>query len=146
MPDIGRPVAGAIAVVLHGAQVLLVRRHRPPDLDLWGYPGGKIERGETIMDAATRELYEETGITGRPRCLLAPLDVLRHAGGGELIAHFILLPVLCDWAGGVACAASDARDAAWFRVCELEQRRDTLSPQVVELARQAVAASESAPM
>ncbi|MEN7538812.1 NUDIX domain-containing protein, partial [Aurantiacibacter flavus] len=55
-----RPIAATIAVVLREGQVLLVRRANPPDAGRWGFPGGKIETGETIEQAAIRELYEET--------------------------------------------------------------------------------------
>ncbi len=43
---------------------MLVRRANPPDAGLWGFPGGKIEFGETVKDAAMRELREETGYEG----------------------------------------------------------------------------------
>ncbi len=58
------PVPAVIAVVVHDGQALLVRRANPPDAGLWGFPGGKIEFGETVKAAATRELLEETGIHG----------------------------------------------------------------------------------
>ena len=145
MPDLTRPVAGVIAVLVRDRRVLLVRRRNPPDAGLWSYPGGKIERGETIMDAAMRELEEETGIIGRPRRLLPPLEILRHDGDGALLAHFILLPVLCDRAAGVARAGSDALDVAWFATDEMDQHASGLSPHVAELARYALDTDTAVP-
>ena len=133
------PVAAAIAVVMHARAVVLVRRRNPPDAGLWGYPGGRIEPGETIIEGALRELQEETGIVGRPRHLLTPFDVLHRDRDGTLLGHFILLPVLCDWVSGTPAAADDALDAAWFEIDGLDRQRATLSARVSELARQGIA-------
>ena len=129
-----RPIAAAIAVLAQDDAFLLVRRHNPPDAGLWGYPGGKIERGETIPQAACRELHEETGIVARACSLLTPFDVLRHDADGTVTAHFILLPVACRWVSGVACASSDAQEAGWFSMDQLTRRPDILSDRVLGLA------------
>jgi len=149
-PDAGvtaltAPVAAAIAVVLRSREVVLVQRRNPPDAGLWGYPGGKIEAGETIIEAGLRELREETGIVGRPRHLLTPFDVFHQDADGRLLGHFILLPVLCGWVSGTPVAASDALDAAWFEIDGLEGKQAILSRQVCELAGQAAAFGASGP-
>jgi 8-oxo-dGTP diphosphatase len=118
---------------------LLVQRRNPPDAGLWGYPGGKIEPGETIAEAAVRELHEETGILGRAQCLLTPFDVLRRDDAGQLLGHFILLPVLCEWVSGTPSAASDALAADWFSLGRLEQCPEILSEHVLGLAKHAQA-------
>ena len=133
------PVAAAIAVVMRTRAVLLVRRRNPPDAGLWSYPGGRIEPGETIIEGALRELREETGVVGRPRHLLTPFDVFHRDRDGRLLGHFILLPVLCGWVSGTPAAASDALDAAWFGIDELERQQAILSARVSELAGQAAA-------
>lgn len=68
------PIPATIAVVFRGSDVLLVRRANPPDVGRWGFPGGKIERGETIMRAAERELFEETSVVGKARHVLTAVD------------------------------------------------------------------------
>jgi ADP-ribose pyrophosphatase YjhB (NUDIX family) len=47
---------------LRDDQVLLMVRHKEPNLGLWVAPGGKIEPGESPYEGAVRELYEETGL------------------------------------------------------------------------------------
>lgn len=66
-----RPIVAVIGIVIRDGKVLLVQRANPPDAGRWGFPGGKIELGERIMDAAARAIKEETAIT------VKPLDVLR---------------------------------------------------------------------
>ncbi len=126
-------------MTVHRRRLLLVRRRNPPDAGLWGCPGGKIEGGETIHDAAARELREETGLLARPLRLLTPFEVIRRDDEGGLVGHFILLPVLCRWLSGTPTAASDALDAAWFEIDGLPQRRSSLSEHVPSLAQEALA-------
>ena len=57
-----RPILGAIAVVYHRGEVLLIQRKTAPNAGWWGFPGGHVELGETAMEAARRELLEETGV------------------------------------------------------------------------------------
>ena len=61
-----RPKLGAIAVVVRNDHVLLARRGKEPDAGLWGFPGGHVELGETALQAAVRELREETGVEAHP--------------------------------------------------------------------------------
>ena len=62
MPHAIYPVAAVLGVIVHESRVLLVRRSNPPDAGFWGFPGGKIEAGETLEQAAIREVKEETGL------------------------------------------------------------------------------------
>ncbi|MBW2439133.1 MAG: NUDIX domain-containing protein, partial [Deltaproteobacteria bacterium] len=55
------------AIVFENDRVLLVRRGQPPSQDLWAIPGGRVKLGETLQEAAEREILEETGITIRAR-------------------------------------------------------------------------------
>jgi len=57
------PLVGGDAVVVHEGRILLVRRR---DDGLWAMPGGLVEVGETVAEAATRELWEETGVRAKP--------------------------------------------------------------------------------
>ena len=134
-PD--RPIAAILAVVVRDGHVLLVRRANPPDAGLWGFPGGKIERGETLHDAALRELKEETGVEARALRVFGALDALDQGDDGALRHHFILITVLCQWTHGQPVAADDALDARWValdRLAELPLSRD-----VAKVAAQAAA-------
>jgi len=136
----GRPIAAAIAVVLRGERLLLVRRGNKPDAGRWGFPGGKIEAGETIAAAALRELGEETGVAAEAIEILTALDVIRRDGDGTL-HHYVLIAVLCRWKSGDGAAADDAEDAAWFDLAAL--RDVPTSPDVARVAELALARSGS---
>jgi 8-oxo-dGTP diphosphatase len=139
-----RPIPAALAVVVQNSRLLLVRRSNKPDVGLWGYPGGKIELGETIMDAAIRELHEETGIEAEAREILTSLDVILHNDEDELQHHYVLVAVLCEYLGGEPMAADDVSEAAWFPFDDIIADPSDKSPAVGRVARQAMAWLENA--
>jgi 8-oxo-dGTP diphosphatase len=116
-----RPVAAVLAVTVRDQRVLLVRRANPPDQGKWGFPGGRVELGETVNAAALRELAEETGVTGEALDVLTVLDVIDRDDAGALRFHYVLIAVWCRWTRGEPVAADDALAAAWFTLAELRQ-------------------------
>jgi len=134
-PSPERPIAATIAVVVRDQQVLLVRRANPPDQGMWGYPGGKIDAGETLAQAALRELHEETGISAEAIGVLTALDAFDRDAGGQVKRHFILIAMLCRWKGGEPVAGDDALEARWFPVAGLEESGLELSEDVAWVAR-----------
>ncbi|MEC9345894.1 MAG: NUDIX hydrolase [Pseudomonadota bacterium] len=133
------PVPATIAVALRDGKVLLVRRANPPDAGLWGFPGGKMETGESIAEAAVRELAEETGVRAEAGPVLTAVDAFDRAPDGTLRRHFVLVAVLCAWRSGEPVAGDDALDAAWFDLDDLDRPDLVLSLDVARLARQAAA-------
>jgi len=131
------PIVATIAAVVRGGEVLLVRRANPPDAGLWGFPGGKTETGETIQQAALRELLEETGVHGEAREVLTAVDAFHHDDSGTLLQHFVLIAVRCEWRAGEPQAADDALQARWFSAEELDRGDLALSRDVREVAEMA---------
>ncbi len=84
-------------MVLKDGCALLAQRGREPDPMHWGFPGGHVELGETALQAAARELREETGVIATPREYLTNVDVLRHDPDGTPAIHYLLAAVLCDY-------------------------------------------------
>jgi 8-oxo-dGTP diphosphatase len=133
------PIPAVIAVVIREDHTLLVRRANPPDAGLWGFPGGKIEFGETVKAAAMRELLEETGVTAEARDVITTLDILVPNRTGAMRQHYILIAVLCRWISGAPVAADDALDARWFAIADLDPDSIAMSADVDVIARRAQA-------
>ena len=128
-----RPTAAVIGVVFHNERVLLVRRANPPDAGRWGLPGGKIDMGETIVEAAVREIYEETGVRVAAKQAFTAVDAFDIREDKFLHQHFILVAVLCEWLGGEPQAGDDALEARWFCPEELAAEELALSLDVREV-------------
>ena len=139
------PVPAAIAVVIRDQQVLLVKRANPPDAGYWGFPGGKINRGESLQAAAVRELFEETGVRGEALQIITALDAFSQAPATPATPHFILIAVLCRWISGSPEAGDDALEAQWFTLPKLHAPDLLLSQDVARVAGMgfALAASET---
>ncbi len=136
------PKIGALAVVLHDQQVLLVQRSKQPDAGLWGFPGGHVEWGETVLDAAARELMEETGLIAEPMAYLDNLDLLLRDDDGQVQAHYLLVGVACRYVSGTPVAADDARDARWFPIAQIVAQNLPMSDRVPDLLSLALARSD----
>ncbi len=113
-----RPVLAVGAVVVDADRLLLVRRGRGPAQGEWSVPGGKVERGETLAEAVTRELREETALEG----VCGPL-----LGWAERISdeeHHVILDFEVTVVGGEhLVAGDDAAEAQWVPLDEVGEMR-----------------------
>jgi len=127
------PEPASSAIVERDGRFLLVRRRNPPAADLYAFPGGRGEAGETPAETALRELHEETGLQGSNPRLYAVYDL--KSGGVEdgPPSHFMLSVFLVD-ADPVspAMAASDAKEVGWFSLDEIHML--PAPPSVLECA------------
>ena len=114
------PIVAVGAVIWNSKrEVLLVRRLRPPRVDEWSIPGGKIEWGETVEAALKREVREETGLTVKILGLIEVVDSLIPGPSGALLHHHVLLDFTARRISGKLRAGDDAREARWVPVTAL---------------------------
>lgn len=113
-----RPWVGVGVIVWRGDRLLLIRRGRAPRLGQWSLPGGAQEVGETVFQAAVREVREETGLTVRPTAVVTVVDAITRDGEGRVEYHYTLIEVAADWEAGEAACADDALEARWATVDE----------------------------
>jgi mutator protein MutT len=116
-PD--QPLVGVGAVIVEAGRVLLVKRGHPPLAGEWSIPGGVLEVGETVREAAVREALEETGLTVEPADLLGVFDRVIFDETGRTKYHYVLIDFLCRRIAGEPQAAGDAAEARWFTKEEL---------------------------
>jgi len=98
--------------------LLLVPRAHPPFAGEWALPGGFVEAGERISEAAPRELAEETGLEAGALWLLGVYDTPGRDPRGWTVSIAYLTTVGEEVP---VRGADDASDARWFQTCELPE-------------------------
>ncbi len=110
----GRPIVGIGIVLWRDGKVALVRRGKPPRQGQWSLPGGAQRLGETVLEAAAREVREETGLDLADARIFDVVDLIERDEEGRIAYHYTLIEVTGRAVGGAGEAASDAAELAWF--------------------------------
>lgn len=132
-----RPICGAGVVVRKDDTVLLIQRGRAPRLGEWGLPGGAVELGESLREAARREVREECRIEIEVGPVIDAVDVMQRDDSGRLQFHYIVVDFVATYVSGDLRAASDVTDARWVARSDLEGY--TLNPKTREVIAKAFA-------
>ena len=103
-----RPTPCVGVVCWRDDEVLLIRRGRAPRLGEWSIPGGKVEWGEPLAQAALRELREETGVEAELAGLIEVYEII------EPDFHYVLVDYAARWLGGDPMPADDADEARFM--------------------------------
>lgn len=118
-PDSPQIAVGA--VVFRENRVLLVKRNQLPGKGLWAIPGGRLELGETLKEAAQREVREETGVIIRAGDPVYTFDLIERDDQGRIRFHYVIVDLLADYISGNPHPRSDACEARWIAPRELEE-------------------------
>ncbi len=127
------PQLAVSAAIFRGADVLLVRRARSPAKGFYSLPGGRVEFGESLHTALTREIDEETGLKIDIVGLAGWREVLPSAGGG---GHYLIMSFAARWMAGEVVLNDELDDFKWLapdRIGDLKLTGGLL--EVIEAAR-----------
>lgn len=114
------PVLAVCVAIWQDDKVLLVKRGREPNKGLWALPGGKVDAGETIAEAALRELSEETNLRAKPEAVFFIREIIEDR------FHYVLHCIRAEDPTGTLVAGDDAAEARWMSVLDVEAA-DTVS-------------------
>ena len=114
-----RPIVGVGTVVMDSDMVLMIKRGKPPRQGSWSLPGGAQELGETIREAARREVREETGLQIEIFGLIDVVDSVRSDADDKIEYHYTLIDLAGYSVGGTLMAGGDAQDCRWFTRTEI---------------------------
>lgn len=120
----GRPQLAVSAVIFRGDQFLVVRRANAPGRGLYSVPGGRVEHGETLHQAAAREVREETALA---------IDIIGFAGWREVLpdpaagraGHYVVISFAARWRAGEVTLNEELDDFRWITLDGLGELRTT---------------------
>ena len=99
-------------LICRDAEVLLVR-HEKAGRSYWLVPGGGVDAGETMVEAATRELLEETGYNVKVGRLLLVCEAIDPRPGGRHIVNAVYAGTVRGGTLAVGLGDKALRDARW---------------------------------
>lgn len=138
-----RPFVAASVAVVRGDRVLLAARARPPLDSIWSIPGGLVEPGETLAEAALRELTEETGVTAALIGPIWPIEYIERDQDGRVRHHFVICAHAARWIAGEGETSAEAQAIRWARESEIADEPTT--PGLVPALKAAFAMARERP-
>ncbi|HXJ00278.1 MAG TPA: NUDIX hydrolase [Micropepsaceae bacterium] len=121
-PAQASPIVGVGAVIFNARnEIVLIRRGQEPRAGEWSIPGGRLEWGESVREALLREVREETGLIVEIAGLIDVVDSVMRERGGLILHHYVLIDFLAHHASGELVAGTDAAEARWVGLGDLDQ-------------------------
>ncbi|MGI9365476.1 MAG: NUDIX hydrolase [Rhizobiaceae bacterium] len=115
-----KPLLGACTAIWREDTILLAKRSVAPYANSWAMPGGLVEVGEKLEQAARREVLEETGLVLGGLVFNRFHEIIMKDDAGEIERHFVLAMFVAISKTGEAVAGDDAAEVAWFTIDDLE--------------------------
>jgi 8-oxo-dGTP diphosphatase len=106
------PQLAVSAAIFRDGKILLVRRARSPGKGFYSLPGGRVEFGEALHTALTREIDEETALRVEIVGLAAWREVLPGTGGGG--GHYLIMSFAARWSAGEPRLNDELDDFKWL--------------------------------
>ncbi|HZB36800.1 MAG TPA: NUDIX hydrolase [Beijerinckiaceae bacterium] len=138
-----RPLLAASVAVFREGKVLIAARARPPMNRLYSLPGGLVEAGETLGEAALRELHEEVGVEADLLGFVDHLEAIERDDSGRVTHHFVICAHAARWRAGEPRIGPEASDVRWVREDGIAGLGTT--PELARVLRKAFALVEAMP-
>lgn len=117
--DPPQPILGVSIAVFREGRVLLATRTKPPSDGTFSLPGGRVEAGESLKEAALRELEEEVGVKAEIIAFNCYVEMIAPDTGSELCQHYVVLSFVGTWVSGEARPGREAGEVLWAQPGQL---------------------------
>lgn len=114
------PIVAVGAAVCHEGRVLVVQRGREPSRGIWTLPGGAVDLGESIREAAAREVREECGIEIEVGEVVGTLDNIVRDADGAVRFHYVIIDLAAQYVSGELQFNDELTGAAWITPAQFD--------------------------
>jgi 8-oxo-dGTP diphosphatase len=135
------PLLAVSLAVFRNGEVLLATRTRPPFVGAFSLPGGLVEAGETLVEAALRELREEVHVEARIVFFNRHVESIERDEAGKVRRHFVIASYVGEWVAGEGTPGPEAGEIIWAEPSRLA--RIDCTPYTAEVVAAAAAALKS---
>ena len=108
-----RPIIAASIAVFRDGKVLLAARKETAANPVYSFPGGLVETGETLREAALRELMEEVGVEARIIAFIDHVEYIERDDEKKVKRHFVVNAFVGEWVAGEATTGPEAPHVMW---------------------------------
>jgi ADP-ribose pyrophosphatase YjhB (NUDIX family) len=130
-----RPLLAVSIAVFREGRVLLAARTRPPFLGLFSLPGGLVETGESLTDAALRELFEEVQVKAEIAAFNRHVESIEREDTDKVLRHYVIASFAAKWISGEGVPGPEASEIIWAEPSRL--RLLNCTPQTEEVVESA---------
>jgi mutator protein MutT len=136
------PIVAVGVIIRRGNRIAVVRRDKEPSKGLWTFPGGAIELGESLEDAARREALEETGLHVELGQVASVIDHVVCDAVGRIRYHYVIIDYMARPTRGALQAGTDVSDAMWATLADLDALE--MTPKAEALAQELLSQASGA--
>ncbi|WP_036255488.1 NUDIX hydrolase [Methylocapsa acidiphila] len=115
------PMLAVSIAVFRAGRVLLATRMKPPYVGAFSLPGGLVETGETLQEAALRELREEVQVEARIIGFNRHVEWIDRDEAGKVSRHYVIASFVGEWIAGSGSPGPEAGEIVWAAPEELER-------------------------
>jgi ADP-ribose pyrophosphatase YjhB (NUDIX family) len=108
-----RPLLAVSVACFRDGKVLLATRTRPPAKGALTLPGGLVEPGERLTEAALRELQEEVGAEAEVVGFNGHAERIDHDDDGRIKHHYVIASFVARWVAGEPHPGPEAGEIVW---------------------------------
>jgi ADP-ribose pyrophosphatase YjhB (NUDIX family) len=127
------PLPAVGVLVIANLMILLIKRAFPPSAGKWSIPGGVVELGERVEDAARREVREEVGLEIDDLKLLGVYDSIIMDSNGSVRYHYVIIEYLAEAKSTDVKPSIEVAEYRWVTIEDIDKLDTT--PSLRELIR-----------
>lgn len=130
------PIPAVAVVVKRDDEFLMIKRGKEPRKGTWTVPGGSIELGETLNEAAEREVMEESRLKVKALGAFTAIDAIYRDTEGKLEFHYVIIYMEAEYLGGEPAAGDDATEVRWVSRKEIKEGFPNAEPGTLRIIRE----------